>query len=176
MSDSPITLELLGVAETPALTVRAMQRESYETAKAKGWHDQDDQPPSEAKLRIAEEMLMIAQSCDCIEAYRRGEPLAATTRSHVSMPHLSDRQITALHYLGLIASELAEAADDILANRWETTTDENGKPQGLGSEIADVMIRCGDHFSVYEIDLSLEIQRKFDYNRKRSHRHGGRLA
>lgn len=175
MSDSPITLEMLGVAALPELTVRAMQHESFETAKAKGWHEQDDQPPTEAKRSIAGEMLAIAQSCDRIEAHRLGNTFVALSEPR-TLSGLSDRQITALHYLGLIASELAEAADDILANRWETATDENGKPQGLGSEIADVLIRCGDHFSVYGVDLAGEIQRKFEYNRKRSHRHGGRLA
>ena len=161
------------------LTVAAMQREAFETSKAKSWHDQDDQPPSEAKKLIATEMLRICELTDRIEAHRKGadadHPRARALRPY-DVERLSDHQVLALQYLGLIASELAEAADDVLANRWETSLDEKGKPTGLGSEIADVLIRAGDHFSVFGIDLERELRRKFVFNRSRERLHGGKLA
>jgi NTP pyrophosphatase (non-canonical NTP hydrolase) len=48
------------------------------------------------------------------------------------------------------------------------------KPEGLGSEFADVLIRLLDDCAVYGIDLEAEYERKMAYNRTRSYRHGGK--
>lgn len=50
----------------------------------------------------------------------------------------------------------------------------NPKPEGVGSEFADVLIRLLDMCTRYNIDLDAEYQRKLAFNRTRSHRHGGR--
>ncbi len=42
------------------LTVRDLVTESYGTAKDKGWHDEDDQPPSSTIIELAKESLFIA--------------------------------------------------------------------------------------------------------------------
>jgi hypothetical protein len=52
--------------------------------------------------------------------------------------------------------------------------DYNPKPQGVGSEAADVLVRLLDTCSRHGIDLFGEWRRKVDYNWTRPHRHGGR--
>jgi len=48
------------------------------------------------------------------------------------------------------------------------------KPEGVGSEFADVLIRLLDDARMYGIDLEAEYERKIAYNRTRAWRHGGR--
>ena len=48
------------------------------------------------------------------------------------------------------------------------------KPEGLGSEIADVFIRLLDTAQRAGIDLRAEYERKLAYNRTRPYRHGNK--
>jgi NTP pyrophosphatase (non-canonical NTP hydrolase) len=48
------------------------------------------------------------------------------------------------------------------------------KPEGIPSELADVVIRVFDAASQYGIDLEHEIMLKMEYNATRQHRHGGK--
>lgn len=50
------------------------------------------------------------------------------------------------------------------------------KPEGVGSEAADVLIRLLDTCQRHGIDLEFEYQRKMTYNRTRSYRHGGKTV
>ena len=48
------------------------------------------------------------------------------------------------------------------------------KPEGVGSELADVLIRLLSSCDQYGINLEVEYERKMAYNRTRSFRHGGK--
>lgn len=48
------------------------------------------------------------------------------------------------------------------------------KPEGVGSEAADVLIRLLDECDRQGIDLAAEYVRKIAYNRTRGHKHGGK--
>lgn len=48
------------------------------------------------------------------------------------------------------------------------------KPEGVGSEVADVLIRLLDFCGRNNVDLWTEYRRKMDYNWTRPHRHGGK--
>lgn len=48
------------------------------------------------------------------------------------------------------------------------------KPEGVGSEFADLFIRLLHYCHVHDIDLIAETRRKMEYNKTRSFRHGGR--
>ena len=49
---------------------------------------------------------------------------------------------------------------------------EGGKPEGVPSELADVVIRIMDMCEHYEIDLGAVIMEKHDFNKKRPYKHG----
>ena len=48
------------------------------------------------------------------------------------------------------------------------------KPEGVGSEAADVLIRLLDMTFRYGIDLGTEYRRKLSYNKTRGYKHGGK--
>lgn len=50
------------------------------------------------------------------------------------------------------------------------------KPEGVGSELADVLVRLLDTCERYNIDLEAEFNRKLRYNATRGYRHGNRLV
>lgn len=77
--------------------------------------------------------------------------------------------------IALIMSELAEALEAIrsghdMAESWV----EDGKPEGVGSEFADAVVRIADQCGRAGIDLNAELVRKMRFNLGRPYRHGGK--
>ena len=77
--------------------------------------------------------------------------------------------------LALIHSEVSEALEcvrnDDLSPRHDALT---GKPEGLPSELADIVIRVADLCGALNIDLDAAVKEKMAFNTTRTHRHGGR--
>lgn len=81
-----------------------------------------------------------------------------------------------LSKLALVTSEVAEAMEDVRVGKMTTTYEEDGKPVGFPSELADIVIRVLDIAESQGVNLEKEIRIKLDYNKTRKHRHGAKLA
>jgi NTP pyrophosphatase (non-canonical NTP hydrolase) len=96
--------------------------------------------------------------------------------------------------IALVHTELSEAFEEFrhgrgVAERYYSgsfSTDSDGrmiestiepaKPEGIPSELADVMIRILDMADEYGIDLQEVMLEKHRYNQTRGYRHGGKVA
>jgi len=74
----------------------------------------------------------------------------------------------------LIASEASEGLEAYRARGFETWQREDGKPEGVDSELADIVIRVADFCGRYNIDLQKIVEQKMAFNETRSYRHGGK--
>jgi NTP pyrophosphatase (non-canonical NTP hydrolase) len=77
-------------------------------------------------------------------------------------------------YVALLHSEVSEALEAFRTWRLAPTAIMGGKLEGVGCELADVLIRLVDMANAYGIDLEAEYNRKMAYNRTRAYRHGGK--
>jgi NTP pyrophosphatase (non-canonical NTP hydrolase) len=80
--------------------------------------------------------------------------------------------------IALIHSELSEALEQYrkygLSKEWLEYLDE-GKPEGVGPELADVLIRTLDLMLFLGLDIDAVVEHKQTYNATRSYRHGGKV-
>lgn len=80
-------------------------------------------------------------------------------------------------YCALAASEISEALDAYRDKVWSETRvlPPDGKPIGVGPELADAFIRLLDMADIWGIDLEYELARVLEYGWTRPYQHGGRV-
>lgn len=82
-------------------------------------------------------------------------------------------------FLGNLMAEAAEAWEEARKPDFDPTRTyyrDDGKPEGLPVELADVVIRAMDTAEAFGIDLEAAIAEKSAFNETRSMRHGGKRA
>jgi NTP pyrophosphatase (non-canonical NTP hydrolase) len=79
--------------------------------------------------------------------------------------------------IALLHSEVSEALEAYRNWRLEDPTggEEEARPEGVGSEFADILIRLLHYAGVHHINLYAEYVRKMEYNKSRPWKHGGRI-
>lgn len=79
--------------------------------------------------------------------------------------------------LMMIVTEVIEAVGEYRnGNALRTRYTEGNKPEGMPSELADIIICTLDLASYLEIDIAHHVREKHAYNKTRPHRHGEKLA
>lgn len=79
-----------------------------------------------------------------------------------------------LEIAALCHSELSEAVEEYRAGRPMVWANEDGKPEGIATEMADCLIRILDWFGHEGLDADEIVRQKMAYNRGRPYKHGKR--
>lgn len=79
--------------------------------------------------------------------------------------------------IALCHEELSEALREYRNGHQpnETYHGEDGKPEGIPTELADVILRVLDMCGHYGIDIGSMLAEKNEYNKARSFKHGGKV-
>lgn len=149
------------VTEEDVITngISTLARKVSKTAHEHGWWSDKDGKTVERNMGEMM-MLMVCEVAEGMEAWRDGEPdlwyqyLNSTTKYDVHERYAEDV------YVGD-------------ANEGELVL---GKPCGVATEFADVIIRILDTCETMDIPVAEAIVRKMAYNETRPYRHGGKLA
>lgn len=137
-------------------TIAELQNRAYAQSADKGFHDDHinvGQPGALAQdaMKIA---LVHSELSEALEELRNGSPL---DRNYYTLPG--------------VPGSYASAAQARSTHHGPNVTP---KPEGLPSEMADVVIRVMDYCESRGINLESAIIEKLDYNATRAHKHGGK--
>lgn len=131
-------------------TLEEMQAEVVAWCHRKGWAG-----PGSPQITFGDSMALLhSEVSEALEAYREHK-LEDYSRDVCTNCHCFEYP-----------------AEDVGADRCDPHL---CKPEGVGSEFADVFIRLLDDCDRYGIDLRAEYERKMAYNESRPYQHGGKV-
>lgn len=143
------------------LTLNEIARRSHETSKEKGWWE-GKLDPKDRSFVPEKLMLIVSEASEALESYRKGEPLSCY-RCDVAGEETIE-----------IVNRHPNEPNGVLT----TCPDHQvrAKPEGMASELADIVIRVGDLAERLGINLGQAVEEKHAYNLTRSHKHGGKVC
>ena len=146
-------------------SLRDMQDEVTAWCERKGWKGEGSAP-----VTFGDTMALLhSEVSEALEAYRDWG-LADATATHSPSSHspvCAWRRWAEDAWVADGERAPQPACDCVIAD--------DAKPEGIGSEFADILIRLLDDCDRWGVDLAFEYERKMAYNEKRPYQHGGRI-
>lgn len=142
------------------MRIHELQALAYKQSADKGFHD-DEPTEGRALLSLnAERIALIhSEASEALEELRSGHAVNETYYPDPQLP------ASLVHEAGVQkARELMQAY----------VADKPRKPEGVPSEMADIVIRVLDFCASNDIDLESIITEKLAYNATRGRKHGGK--
>lgn len=138
--------------------ITELQQRAYQQSADKGFHDNEPTEPRAVLSLNAERIaLMHSELSEALEELRADKPVNKNYYPH--------------HQPGCAVSDWQLFGNDPDPKPACTCTP---KPEGVPSELADVVIRILDFCGANNINLEAAINEKLGYNATRGHMHGGK--
>ncbi len=147
-------------AQGQAQDLASLAKEAHQTAKDKGWWDDDP---------------AIEETAKALWQHTREHGFSTISDTvSVLKQHWPKRNVGEMMMLWV--TEIAEAYEEYRKGRLDDTYEVDGKPEGGVVEVADLIIRIMDTAEHRDWNLGHAIRKKMDYNKTRPYRHGGKLS
>lgn len=143
------------------MNISELVEQAYATAMDKGWHSK----PATFGDRLA---LIHSEVSEALEAFRT---LDSDTYDAVREPIYRNMDTGKLTRDKGRYEPVVFATEDFIHG---TNEYKLNKPEGVASELADVVIRVADLCGLYGIDLNAALEEKMAFNKTRPYRHGNK--